>query len=220
MSSSTAVNQLVSFLTRPLMRSHPRHDTSYLLSAKCPPPPAIQRACLVSGMQWAEWIRLLSSGVDLQIFIIESSLAVNQSSPPIRSSDIFPTGTPFGARLRATLVSARARGGASCALNPTRIPILLSYSFDAEELASASDSDAGSDSDSDISDSRFSFTSASSDVRVLHISRIPYQDDVTQVMSGGVMFGVPGNHAPSSVRTEGPLVIASSIPRRPSRSDL
>ncbi|KAJ7868714.1 hypothetical protein B0H13DRAFT_2063984 [Mycena leptocephala] len=222
MSSSAAVNQLVSFLTRPLMRSHAHAtivslqlclqsslsglpaESSFLLSAKCPPPLAIQRACLVSGMRWAEWIRLLSSGIDLQIFITESSLAVKVGtmprrilwvapdtaspavktvSPSIRPFALLPAGTPFGARLRTTVVSTRTRRGATCALNPTRIPTLLSYSFDAEELASASDSDADSDcdsesdSDSDISDSGFSFTSASSATSLS--------------TTGGVMLGAP-----------------------------
>ncbi|KAJ7128655.1 hypothetical protein C8R44DRAFT_979270 [Mycena epipterygia] len=238
--SSTPVTHLVSFLTRPLMRSHnpativslqlclhtalsASTQSSLLLSASCPPPPQIQRACILSGIRWADWIRLLSGGIDLQILISESSLsvqlgtmppriiwdAVSLHAPKPRSPAFIPVGTPFGARLRATLASARTRRGA--ALNPTRIPTLLS--------STDSDADSDSDSDSDISDSGCSFTSASSSTSVAttasakpvvdhtktDVTRYMYQGGSTQVMSGGVMLGAA---APPKVK-RGPAVFSN-----------
>ncbi|KAJ6546207.1 hypothetical protein DFH09DRAFT_1171487 [Mycena vulgaris] len=262
--STTPVNHLVSFLTRPLMRSHTpativslqlclhtafsstlAQPASLLLSASCPPPPQIQRACLVSGVRWAEWIRLLSGGLDVQLFISESALSVQLGSMPrrslwvapadttarppsapssiskLRSPVLMPAGTAFGARLRATLASARTRRGA--ALNPTRIPTLLSSESDL-------DSDSESDSDSDVSDSGSSFTSVSSATSVSSDSRSPictpaspakpdvtrymYQGGVTQVVSGGVMLGAPSpKRAPAMFANRRP----SGIPQHAAR---
>ncbi|KAJ6550276.1 hypothetical protein B0H19DRAFT_1378843 [Mycena capillaripes] len=266
--SSAVLTQLVSFLTRPLMRSHSPAtivslqlslhnglssllpESSLLLSAKCPAPPVIQRACLLSGVRWAEWIRLLSRGIDLEIFIIESSLdlklgrmprkslwkAPDNSCPVVstlRFPALFPAGTPLNARLRSTLASARTRRGA--ALNPTRIPTLLSSSYDANDIASDSDSDADSDSDSDCeSDSGFSFTSASSATSVStasfapflctpvratpaakpDVKRYTYHGGVTQVVSGGVMLGAPVQPRAAAFSRGRPSSITQSAVRK------
>ncbi|KAJ6550055.1 hypothetical protein B0H19DRAFT_185882 [Mycena capillaripes] len=205
--SSSPVIQLVSFLTRPLMRSHAPatlvslqfslhtafstlpSESSLLLSAQCPPPPVIQRACLVSGVRWAEWIRLLSGGVDLKIFLTKTTLAVKlgtmprrtiwiapayappparfPASSPFRTTALVPAGIPMSARMRTALASTRARGGA--ALNPTRIPTLLSSSYDADDIASETwDSDSEFGSSDCESDSGSSFTSVSTTSSTCH----------------------------------------------------
>ncbi|KAJ7723628.1 hypothetical protein DFH07DRAFT_1067184 [Mycena maculata] len=238
--SSTAITHAVSFLTRPLMRAHTpatilslqlylqtalsasplAPETALRLSATCPPPPVIQRACLASGVRWANWIKLLSGGLDLTLFIAVSSLSVQLGRGPCRdvwvapvtstSPVLGPAEPAFGAYLRAALASARTRRGAASALNPTRIPSPLSSSLEDD---SASDSDSGSDCDSDASDSGYSFTSASSATSVSSAELSPkagatratkyvYQGGVTQVVSGGVMLGVcaPSTTTPTPKR--------------------
>ncbi|KAJ7033757.1 hypothetical protein C8F04DRAFT_1260743 [Mycena alexandri] len=243
MSTTNTINHLVSFLARPLMKSHTPativavqvslHTTfssspssfKLLLSANCPAPTAIQRACIVSGVRWAEWIYLLSSGLDLQLFIAATSLDVELGTMPrrslwvapenpetvvpavtMRSAALVPAGRPFAARLRATLATERIRRGA--AINPTRIPTLLSScALPEDDPATDSESESDSDSDSDISDSGSSLTSTSSatsvsnasyifvastpakvDTKPKVVTRYMYRGGVTQVMSGGVML--------------------------------
>ncbi|KAJ7501449.1 hypothetical protein B0H11DRAFT_721465 [Mycena galericulata] len=232
--SSTSIYHLVSFLTRPLMRSHvpatilslqlylqtafssqSTTDTNFLLSARCPPPPQMQQACLAFGVRWAEWIHLISCGLDLQLFVTEIAVSVQLGTRPRRviwaaadnadksaPAKVRSAGLPFSTHLRATLAAARTRRGA--ALNPTRIPTLLSSS----SFVASSDADSDSESDSDgDSDSGYSFTSASSATSVssgscfesesskpvvnptADVTRYLYQGGVTQVMSGGVMLG-------------------------------
>ncbi|KAJ7247393.1 hypothetical protein B0H12DRAFT_1324896 [Mycena haematopus] len=195
--TSSAINYLVSFLTRPLLTIYSPatilalqlslHSSfssapakSLLLSAKCPPPLPLQRACAVAGIRWAEWTRLLSQGLDVHIFITASSVAValgrmprrtvwialdnsslpaaKPASPPVHSSALLPAAPRGSARLRTTFASVRTRSCRGAALNPTHIPTLLSSSYNAEDVASDSDSD----SDSETSDSGLSFTSSSS----------------------------------------------------------
>jgi len=245
--SSSAITHLVSFLTRPLMRSYApttivslqvylctalsSSPQTLVLSAKCLPPPVLQRACVVSGIAWAEWIQSLSSGIDLKIFVTESSLAVKLGTmprrmlwvarenavdkpkptlaPAFRFPSVMAARTPSSARPRTTSVSARARNDKSAALNPTRIPTLLSSSYTVEDIAFECDSDSESDtdSDSDISDSGFSSTSSVTSVSTTSscafssivrptpaakadAKRYLYQGGVTQVVGGGVMLGV------------------------------
>ncbi|KAJ7167024.1 hypothetical protein C8R46DRAFT_1192253 [Mycena filopes] len=241
--SATAITQLVSFLTRPLMRSHTpatiislqiclqtallaSPESTLFLSASCPPPAPIQRACLLTGVRWADWISLLSGGVDVQVFLTEALLAVKVGTlprrtlwftasvaAPIKSTALalmlVSSAMPFKHRLRAAaaLTSTRARCGA--ALNPTRIPTLLSSSWEDETDAESDmyDSDSDSDSESSDSESGYSFTSASSATSIstptsptaLPFRRAPsaksepaqytYEGGVTRVMSGGVMLG-------------------------------
>ncbi|KAF8209073.1 hypothetical protein K438DRAFT_2012393 [Mycena galopus ATCC 62051] len=263
--SSSAIDYLVSFLTRPLMKIHPSATIlslqvslhaafssapptpSLLLSAKCPPPPALQRACVVAGMRWVEWIHLLSRGIDVQIFLTESSVAVGLGSLPrrivwvapanvcspavkpgallLRSSALLPPSPP-GARIRAVFHSSRPRNCRGAALNPTRIPTLLSSSY-LPDSDSESDLDSDSDSDSEMSDSGCSFTSTSSASSVWSASpsspssgRTPasvspakpkpdvvkqytYQGGITQVVSGRVMLGAPSKTHLSNGRPSG-----------------
>ncbi|KAJ7738109.1 hypothetical protein B0H16DRAFT_98968 [Mycena metata] len=250
--SPSAITQLVSFLTRPLMRSHSPATivslqrslqaafsaspaSSLFLSAGCPPPAPIQRACLLTGARWAEWIRLLSGGIDVQLFITETSLAVKVGkmprrtlwftasvAAPIKSTALafmlIPSAMPFASRLRAaaTLTCTRVRRGA--ALNPTRIPTLLSSSWEDDDN-SESDSESDSDSDSDVSDSDSSFTSVSSTTSIstpaswsslrcaptvvcnakTDLAQYNYEGGVTRVMSGGVMLGAPSKVRQSTV---------------------
>ncbi|KAJ7032587.1 hypothetical protein C8F04DRAFT_1235345 [Mycena alexandri] len=240
--SPSAITQLVSFLTRPLMRSHTpativslqrclqtafstSPESFLFLSASCPPPTAIQRACLLTNVRWADWIRLLSGGIDVQLFITEASLAVKVGkmprrtlwftasvAAPIKSTALalmlVPSAMPFASRLRAaaTLTCTRVRRGA--ALNPTRIPTLLSSSWE-DDADSECDSESDSDSGSDVSDSDSSFTSASSATSIstfsswsslrcapvvacnakTDLAQYNYEGGVTRVMSGGVMLG-------------------------------
>ncbi|KAJ7734081.1 hypothetical protein B0H16DRAFT_1578221 [Mycena metata] len=243
----SAITQLVSFLTRPLMRSHTpatiiplqnclqtalsaSPESTLLLSASCPPPTPIQRACLLTGVRWADWIRLLSEGLDVEVFISEASLAVKVGTlprrtlfnasvaAPIKSTALAlmltPSAMPFASRLRAAaaLTCTRTRRGA--ALHPTRIPTLLSSSW--EDDADASESESDSDSDSDYASdcaSESSFTSASSATSVsssatpsprtmptspwfrsvpapkADLAQYKYAGGITRVMSGGVMLG-------------------------------
>ncbi|KAJ7023657.1 hypothetical protein C8F04DRAFT_1133878 [Mycena alexandri] len=258
--SASAITQLVSFLTRPLMRSHTpatiislqnclqtalsaSPESTFLLSPSCPPPAPIQRACLLTGVRWADWSRLLSEGLDVQLFISEASLAVKVGTMPRRTLwftasvaapmkstalalMLVPSAMPFASRLRAaaTLTCTRTRRGA--ALHPTRIPTLLSSSWedDADDSESDSDSDFDSDSDSDASDSGSSFTSASSVMSIsstsspttspwfrcvpaptvvchakADLAQYNYEGGVTRVMSGGVMLGAAPKPRPSTV---------------------
>ncbi|KAJ7697439.1 hypothetical protein B0H17DRAFT_1328907 [Mycena rosella] len=227
--SSTPLTQLVSFLTRPLMRSHTPAtivalqlylhtalaplisdcETAHLLSPRCPPPPALQTACLLSGIRWAEWIQLLAGGLDVQLSLSTAVLAVqlgalprrviwtaatNKSEAPKAASSASEPRSP-ALRLRATLVSAHTRRAA--ALNPTRSPTMLSTTY---SPASPSASEADSDSDSDYdSDSGSSFTSVSSATSVPSdspptnstVTRYLYSGGITQVVSGRVMLGAP-----------------------------
>ncbi|KAJ7761255.1 hypothetical protein DFH07DRAFT_939810 [Mycena maculata] len=256
--SSTAITHAVSFLTRPLMRVHTpatilslqlylqtafsaspiAPETALRLSAYCPPPPEIQRACLASGVRWVDWITLLSGGFDLTLFISGSSLSVQLGRGPRRDVWVAPTtSTPaprspalrltepaFGAHLRATLSSARTRRGTASesisTLNRTRIPRLISPS--SLKDVSASDSDSGSDCESDASESGYSFTSASSAMSVSSAESSPkpvvtratrylYQGGVTQVVSGGVMLGVC---SPSTTKPKRMASVPNSQGRR------
>ncbi|KAJ7281043.1 hypothetical protein C8J57DRAFT_1300719 [Mycena rebaudengoi] len=224
--SSPAINRLVSFITRPLMSLHTAATmvslqiylhaalsaiptpSSLLLSAHSLPPPQIQTACIAAGIQWADWLHLLSNGKDVELFISASALAVQISDGPrmvlwtapavdacatipllnAKSPALKPAGTAFAVSLRTTLASARARRAA---------------------LISPSDSESDSsdsESDSDVSDSGSSFTSNSSTTSVssldsdvpcapivdrakVDVTRYMYHGGVTQVMSGGVMLG-------------------------------
>ncbi|KAJ7176274.1 hypothetical protein C8R43DRAFT_556494 [Mycena crocata] len=215
--STPSTSHLVSFLTRPLMKSYTpatvvalqlallaalsesASTLTLFLSATCPPPAPLQRACLASGIRWADWIRLLSSGLDCTLFLTPTSVAVrlgtmprrvvwsasasaagqptSTSFKPLRSVSVSATPTPFNGvtrGLRATLASAltrtRTRIGPAAALNPTRIPTLLSASCtfapaspsSESEFSSASDDSDDSDSDYAPSDSGRSSTSSSS----------------------------------------------------------
>ncbi|KAJ7667318.1 hypothetical protein B0H17DRAFT_1142807 [Mycena rosella] len=227
--SSTPLTQLVFFLTRPLMRAHTPAtivslqlylhtalaplisdcETAHLLSPRCPPPPALQTACLLSGIRWAEWIQLLAGGLDVQLSLSTALLAVqlgatprrviwtaatNTSEPPKAASPASELRSP-ALRLRAALVSAHTRRAA--ALNSTHSPTMRSTAY---YPASPSSSETDSDSDSDCdSDSGSSFTSASSATFVSSdfpptnpaVTRYLYSGGVTQVVSGRVMLGAP-----------------------------
>ncbi|KAJ7666354.1 hypothetical protein B0H17DRAFT_1336352 [Mycena rosella] len=233
--SSTPLTHLVSFLTRPLMRAHtpativalqvylnaalaPCLDSSsestLLLSARCPPPPALQKACIVSGVRWADWIRLLSAGIDVQVLVSNASLSVRLGKMPRRTlwvapreDDQFSKYAAWAWPVVSPLASARTRRGA--AINPTRIPTLLSACTSASEIESDSDCDSDSDSGSDCesdsgrsSISAFSFTSASSASSSSRsapkpgVMRYNYTGGVTHVVSGGVMLGAGANPTP------------------------
>ncbi|KAJ6502917.1 hypothetical protein C8R47DRAFT_1107183 [Mycena vitilis] len=231
--SSSAVMQLVSFLTRPLMRTRTPAtiaslqlslrtafatlpaESSLFLSGTCPPPPAVQRACIVSGILWADWIRALSGGIDVQVYITPATLAVKLGRMPRRvlwkcaQTQTVPTSLS-AFRFPAAAASVRPRRGAA-ALHPTRIPSLLSScSYDALDLELDSDSDSECDSDSASEcDSDSSFTSASSasshassfaSMRAIANAKreYKYNGGVTQVVSGGVMLGLaPSTPAPA-----------------------
>ncbi|KAJ7260660.1 hypothetical protein C8J57DRAFT_1319192, partial [Mycena rebaudengoi] len=240
--SSPAINRLVSFITRPLMSLHTAATmvslqiylhaalsaiptpSSLLLSAHSLPPSQIQTACIATGIQWADWLHLLSDGKDVELFISASALAVQIGDGPrmvlwtapaadtgattpllnAKSPALKPAGTAFAASLRATLASARARRVA---------------------ITSPSDSDSSdSESDSGVSDSGSSFSSHSSTTSVssfdsdapcspvvkVDVTRYMYHGGVTQVMSGGVMLGgaprpTPKARAPRPTQTARPL---------------
>ncbi|KAJ7355257.1 hypothetical protein DFH08DRAFT_1076413 [Mycena albidolilacea] len=239
--SSPAITYLVAFLTRPLTKIHAPSmilalqlalhsalssapPTSLHLSATCPPPPELQRACLVAGISWAEWIALLSHGLEVRLFLSEFSVAVELGRMPrrvlwsfkpeshaSRSSAARPTGRSFSAsRVRAAMAAlptSRVRVGA--ALNPTRVPTLLSCSYTVEDVSAVADcdfSDSDSEDDSDAeSDSGCSFTSVSSASSAsstssvcaytpyapakADVKRYTYEGGATQVLSGRVMLG-------------------------------
>ncbi|KAJ7843777.1 hypothetical protein B0H14DRAFT_3139514 [Mycena olivaceomarginata] len=244
--SSPAITYLVAFLTRPLTKIHAPSmilalqlalhsalssapPTSLHLSATCPPPPELQRACLVAGISWAEWIALLSHGLEVRLFLSEFSVAVELGRMPrrvlwsfkpeshaSRSSAARPTGRSLSAsRVRAAMAAlptSRVRLGA--ALNPTRVPTLLSCSYTVEDVSAVADCDSSSDSASDCdseddsdteSDSGCSFTSVSSDSSAsstssvcaytpcaptkADVKRYTYEGGATQVLSGRVMLG-------------------------------
>ncbi|KAJ7641026.1 hypothetical protein FB45DRAFT_899289 [Roridomyces roridus] len=221
--STTTITHLVSFLTRPLMRAHApktilalqRHllaaftapdfvATEFLLSADCPPPPTLQVACLVSGIRWAEWIRLLSAGLDLRVILEPTELVVE-----------------LGTRRLVRVASSAIGGGVnslarprSAAINPTRVPTSLSSCYSAsddEEEEDYSDSESESDVESDSGCSAASSATSVEDVCAKPIpilrptpfllrkptakatqvaaQRYLYDGGVTQVLSGGVMLG-------------------------------
>ncbi|KAJ7281084.1 hypothetical protein C8J57DRAFT_1300821 [Mycena rebaudengoi] len=197
--------------------------SSLLLSLHSLPPSQIQTACIATGVQWADWLHLLSNGKDVELFIRTSTLAVQIGDGPrmvlwtapaldacatipslnAKSPALKPAGTAFTASLRATLASARARRVA---------------------ITSPSDSDiSDSESESDVSDSGSSFTSNSSttsassldsdvpcapimDRAKVDVTRYIYHGGVTQVVSGGVMLGgaprpTPKASAPRPIQT-------------------
>ncbi|KAK6988713.1 hypothetical protein R3P38DRAFT_3374005 [Favolaschia claudopus] len=208
MSSASAIDCLVSFLTRPLMKLHKPAtivslqlslraslssgplNVSLLLSSVTLPPLPIQRACAVSGIRWSDWILQLSCGIDVQVFLTESSLAIRIGRMPrriiwVKPETVTTTSVKIGAVSglrtspirrpgflpRRAVSSTRERDFRSAILNPTRIPTLLCSSYNCDDLAdvdaeSESDcdslSDDLSDSGSDISDSACSWTSSES----------------------------------------------------------
>ncbi|KAJ7203141.1 hypothetical protein GGX14DRAFT_652691 [Mycena pura] len=227
--TSAATKQLVLFLTRPLMRVYPAAKlvalklclhtalapstlgvaTTLYLSASCPPPPALQRACALAGVRWADWIKLLSGGVDLRVFVHGTALAVQVGAQPRRTLwAAAPAVAPFEAR------RGRCSLGAA-ALHPTRVPTLLSIAFAppcaaADEPSSDDDgaSDAESDAGSDASDCTSASASSASTAATSVCSAAPapscaepacaappptrylYQGGVTTVASGRVLLGV------------------------------
>ncbi|KAJ6459985.1 hypothetical protein C8R45DRAFT_1221251 [Mycena sanguinolenta] len=262
--ASSAINYIVSFLTRPLMKTYspatilalqlslhaslssaPK-SSSLVLSTKVPPPLALQRACVVAGIRWAEWIRLLSRGLDVHILVTDSTVAVALGRMPPRIVWVAPPAGKHApasfhapaflsiaprrsAHLRATFTSARARSCRGAALNPTRIPTLLSASYNADDLASDSESDSDLDSDSDVSESgsvsssatSVSSTSSRSRSRAAlcptpdDVERYIYDNGVTQVVSGRVMLGPPvfskGKGRPSGRPANSTRKVAASL---------
>ncbi|KAJ7281068.1 hypothetical protein C8J57DRAFT_1300799 [Mycena rebaudengoi] len=250
--SSPVINRLVSFITRPLMSLHTAATmvslqiylhaalsaiptpSSLSLSAHSLPPPQIQTACLATGIQWADWIHLLSNGKDVELFVSASVLAVQIGDGPrtvlwaapafdacpttpllnAKSPALKPAGIAFAASLRATLASARARRVA---------------------IASPSDSDiSDSESESDVSDSGSSYTSNSSttsassldsdvlcapivDRAKVDVTRYMYHGGVTQVMSGGVMLGGAPRPTPKASAPR-PIQTARMLASRPKTS--
>ncbi|KAJ7189146.1 hypothetical protein C8R46DRAFT_1341726 [Mycena filopes] len=265
---ASALTQLVSFLTRPLMRSHTPttiialqlaltrafsspspssfESTAFLLSPHCPPPAPIQRACLLTGVRWADWIALLSNGVEVRLYLTATALSVKVGrmprrtlwlsasvAAPIKSTALalmlVPAAQPLASRLRAaaTLTCTRAQRGA--ALNPTRIPTLLScaISSSVDDDCEESDSEESEFCESD-EDSEDDFSSASSATSVSSTSvraacaaddaevvEYSYEGGRTRVMSGGVMLGA-ATSAP--VLAPAPAWVAPAQLRR-SRAD-
>ncbi|KAJ7610385.1 hypothetical protein FB45DRAFT_942374 [Roridomyces roridus] len=224
-STTTTITHLVSFLTRPLMRAHApktilalqRHllaaftapdfvATEFLLSADCPPPPTLQVACLVSGIRWAEWIRLLSAGLDLRVILKPTELVVELGTRRlVRVASSAVDG------VKSVTDAPRPR---SAAINPTRVPSSLSSCYSASDDEDDSDSEFESESDAE-SDSGHSSVSSATSVENVCAKPLPilrptpfllrrptaakatqaaaqrylYDGGVTQVLSGGVMLG-------------------------------
>ncbi|KAL0569365.1 hypothetical protein V5O48_012600 [Marasmius crinis-equi] len=200
---SATLTQLIEYLTAPLHASYPastvmttkallqNHFTSLfasgtlapfsmiLTSAFLPPTP-ILAACVASGgaLTWLDWLRLLSGGKNLLIFVMEGRLQTRVgdegelstvwTAPTDEPSEVLPISktamkkeqsnetSPMADKINALLDSVRSRRDATPAPMPIRIPTLLPTTPSSEE----DDSDSDSDTDSTAS---FSFSATSSD---------------------------------------------------------
>ncbi|KAJ7469679.1 hypothetical protein FB451DRAFT_1255266 [Mycena latifolia] len=262
-STPATLAPLVAFLTRPLARAYApatvaalqsylhtalaacipnsgstgegeESETTLHLSPSCPPPAPLQAACLLTGVRWAAWARLLAAGLDLTLFVSQRAIAVKlgRISRRVLWAVSASTTVEAPAAKRVMLgLAARARAGKGAALHPTRVPTLLSSCISAADLSppspdedeSSDESDSESEYSSDFdahSDSGSSVSSASSvseqcGYPVLRskadVKCFLYAGGATHVVSGGVMLGSAASARPSP--TSAPIY--TPIPSRP-----
>ncbi|KAJ6539866.1 hypothetical protein DFH09DRAFT_1283141 [Mycena vulgaris] len=153
-------------------------SATFTLTSTTTPPPAIFAASIGAGIPWAAWLNALGGGCDILLFYGPGYLKVRVGDAQvtdvwseetqgsvvpisqIKSVSLLQQST--GARLRATLLSARVRSMRRAQqpqqpAAPIRIPTLLA--FDSDSDSSSSDSE----SDSDCSTTSSKFTSYSND---------------------------------------------------------
>ncbi|KAJ7469689.1 hypothetical protein FB451DRAFT_1560029 [Mycena latifolia] len=248
-STPATLAPLAAFLTRPLARAYAPATVSALqgylhnalapcisqseatlhLSPRCPPPAPLQAACLLTGVRWAAWARLLAAGLDLTLFVSQGAIAVKLGRMPRRVLWAAAAEAPAPRRVMLGVSGTTTRERRGAALHPTRVPTLLSSCTYASDLEPESDSDSDSDSDfeseyssdfdthSDSGSSASSFSSAPSVSELAtypvlrtkaDVKRFLYAGGATHVVSGGVMLSA----RPSPALDASPLFNSSSAP--------
>ncbi|ESK84747.1 serine-rich protein [Moniliophthora roreri MCA 2997] len=149
-----------------------------ILSSRTLPPAPILAACMSTGINWADWIKLVADGKgNLMVFVMQGCIRVNVGdgqgeAKAIWTDDCEPVDlkvvgiskmslskidqheqSPMATKLNALLASVRSRRQLSGELQPIQVPTL-------PQIATSDDNEADSDSDTEstTSSARFAFS--------------------------------------------------------------